>query len=118
MNPDLFAQRAELIRQMAALSTMELGSIKAEYRTGPSGERLGPYYKHQVWEQGANLSRRVPPEEASALEQAIHNRQQFECLATRFIDLTVRLTREGSSYAAQKKTSPHAALLRRRRSPN
>ena len=73
-------QRQQILQQMEQIQRMERGSLQAETRPSlrcPEQDR-GPYYKHQVWEQGANLSRRVPPEEASALEQAIHNRQQFE----------------------------------------
>ena len=41
---------------------MEEGSLKAEYRTSSGGERtspIGPYYKHQVWQNGRNVSRRI-----------------------------------------------------------
>ena len=105
MNLDLLSQRAEILRQMADLHSMELGSIRAEYRVGPSGEKLGPYHKHQVWDDGANQSRRVPADEALALETAIANRQTFEQLAARFIELTVRITRLGEPSRSQKKTT-------------
>lgn len=117
MHGDLQAQRALILQQMAALSAMELGSLKAEFRHGPSGEKVGPYFKHQVWEDGANLSRRVPAEEAPALESAIANRQRFEELATEFIALTVQLTRQNQSGGAQKKTrAPIVSSLRKRKS--
>ena len=108
MNLDLLAQRAEILRQMADLDTMELGSIKAEYRAGPSGEKLGPYHKHQVWDDGANQSRRVPADEALALETAIANRRKFEQLAARFIELTVRITRLDDAVPSSKKKTPSA----------
>lgn len=63
---------------------------------------MGPYFKHQVWEHGANASRRIPADEAPSLEVAIANRQKFETLANEFIELTVRLTRAGQSVSAQK----------------
>ena len=86
MNPAFLAQRTQILQQMAALQTMEQGSLKAEFRDSPSGERCGPYFKYQVWQDGSNFSRRVPPEEASALEAAIANRQRFESLATQFVE--------------------------------
>ena len=103
MNTPFLAQRTQILQQMAALQTMEQGSLKAEFRDSPSGERCGPYFKHQVWQDGSNLSRRVPPEEASALEAAITNRQSFESLATQFVDLTVAHTRQNQSAPSSKK---------------
>jgi len=100
---------------MAALETMEQGSLKAEYRDSPSGERCGPYFKHQVWQDGSNLSQRIPAEEAPILETAIANRQKFEALATQFIDVTVSHTRQSQSVAAVKKT-PSAPLLSKKKS--
>jgi len=118
MSHEILARRAELLRQMAALDTMELGSLKAEYRQNPSGQPVGPYFKHQVWEDGTNASRRVPPDEAPGLEAAIANRQRFEALANEFIELTVRLTRSGQPGSTQKKTTPAVCCLKRRKSPN
>ena len=118
VNYEIIARRAELLRQMADLDSMELGSLKAEYRQNPSGQPVGPYFKHQVWEHGANTSRRIPAEEAPGLEAAIANRQKFETLANEFIELTVRLTRASQPGSAQKKTTPVVCSLRRRKSPN
>ena len=110
---DFLSQRALILQQMAALDTMEQGSLKAEYRQSSSGERCGPYFKHQVWQDGANLSRRVPPEEAPALEAAIANRQKFEALASQFINATVSHTRQDQD-ALKKRASP--ASLRNKKS--
>ncbi len=118
MSHEILARRAELIRQMAALETMELGSLKAEYRQSPAGQPVGPYFKHQVWENGINASRRVPADQAPGLETAISNRQKFESLANEFIELTVRLTRASQPGSAQKKTLPAVCCLERRKSPN
>lgn len=117
MSQKIVERRAELIRQMAALDTMELGSLKAEFRQSSSGTPVGPYFKHQVWEDGANTSRRVPPEQAPELQAAIANRQKFETLANEFIELTVRLTRASQPGTAQKKTTPAVSCLKRRKSP-
>src|SRR5436309_3503554 len=62
----------------------------------------GPYHKHQVWEDGQNLTRRIPAEKADALAQAIEGRKEFERLAQAFIDATVLLTRAHSSPDAKK----------------
>jgi mannitol-1-phosphate/altronate dehydrogenase len=117
VNQEILARRTELLRQMAALDTMEWGSLKAEYRSGSSGQPVGPYFKHQVWQDGANASRRVPSDEAPALEAAIANRQKFEALAHEFVEVTVRLTRASLPSPPQKKTTPDASFPRRPRSP-
>lgn len=99
------AHRSTILEQMARLQSMEFGSLKEEFRTNASGGKVGPYYQLQAWHEGANLSRRVPAEEASALQEAVANRQKFEALAEEFIELTVARTRKQASAEAQKKTS-------------
>jgi hypothetical protein len=79
---------------MAALESMEQGSLKTEYRHQPSETKSGPYFEHQVWRDGVNVSKRISPEDASTLAVAIANRQKFETLAAKFIGLTVSHTRQ------------------------
>src|SRR6059036_3015553 len=90
MNP-LLHKRQQILQQMGKIQRMELGSLQAEKRPSvrhPDQGR-GPYHKHQVWEDGQNLTRRIPAEKADALAQAI-------------IDATVLLTRAHSSPDAKK----------------
>src|SRR6266852_5598549 len=116
MNLNYPQKRHQLLQQMAQLDTMEYGSLKAEYRPlappSQSSETLGPYFKHQVWREGRNASRRVPAEQAPALAQAIVNRQTFEKLASDFVGLTVEHTREGGA-----KKTPHPSPSSIRRGP-
>jgi len=90
-------QRREILLKMALIERMESGSLAEEYRdaTGSDGQivRNGPYFKHQVWEDGHNHSRRVPAEEAKALREALEGRQKFESLSEEFIELTIASTR-------------------------
>jgi len=107
MDDSFLTKRAALLQQMAALDSMELGSLKAEYRSGASGSKSGPYFKHQVWKDGANQSRRVTPEDAPALKAAIDNRLLFESLAQAFVDLNVEHTRRHRfSDSLKKKIAP------------
>ena len=113
MNLKFHAQRTVLLEQMAALETMEQGSLKSEYREQPSGAKSGPYFKHQVWRDGANLSQRIAPEEAPALAAAIAHRQKFETLAANFIELTVAHTRQNQfPVTLKKKMLPGRSLKR------
>jgi hypothetical protein len=116
MNLKYLAQRALVLEQMAALQTMELGSLKSEYREHPSGAKSGPYFKHQVWREGANVTQRITPEDAPALAAAIANRQKFECLTANFIELTVAHTRQNQFPTTLKKKMLPASSLKRQRS--
>lgn len=104
MTTEILAERTRILQQMAQLQTMALGSLKAEYRPGADGTQRGPYYQHQVWQEGGNVTRRVPAEEASALAQAIANRQEFEALATRFIALSAGLPTPAGATPQKKKS--------------
>jgi hypothetical protein len=52
------------------ITTMRPGTIAEEYRERPASAghgtvRLRPCFKHQVWQDGRNGSRRVPAAEAA-----------------------------------------------------
>jgi hypothetical protein len=89
--------RPAILQQMAQLQSMERGTLSEEYREHPDGSggkvRLGPYFKHQVWEAGANKSRRIPAEEVPQLRQDLDNHQRFAELAEAYVELTVEQTR-------------------------
>lgn len=89
------AARRSLLDQIAGISTMQPGTLAEEWRlrpdpSDPSGEakvRLGPYYKHQVWKDGRNISRRVPAGEAAFLRMDIDNTKHFEQLTSELANL-------------------------------
>jgi len=97
-------QRQQILQQMEQIQRMEHGSLRGDTR--PSlrhpGQARGPYFKHQVWENGQNVTRSVPADKADALAQAIAGRKEFETLAEQFIEATVRMTRADSSSASKK----------------
>jgi len=94
----------QILQQMQQIQRMEHGSLQAQTRPSARhpGQDRGPYFKHQVWEGGRNLTRHIPPEQADALAQAIEGRKQFEQLAEQFIDATVLLTRADLSPDVKK----------------
>jgi len=95
--PNPISDRSVLLRQMAELHSMERGTLSEEFRERPDGAggvvRLGPYFKHQVWEAGGNKSRRVPPEDVPRLREDLQNHQRFAELADSYVELTVAQTR-------------------------
>jgi hypothetical protein len=116
MNCPFHAQRNAVLEQMATLQSMEKGSLNVEYREQPSGAKSGPYFKHQVWREGANVSQRVSPDEASALAAAIAYRQKFETLDADFIELTVAHTRQNRFPDSLKKRILPALSPKKRKS--
>ena len=121
MDPKISLHRQRVLSEMARIERMETGSLAEEYRetSGQDGKTQinGPYFKHQVWENGRNRSRRVAPEEARLLREAIEGRQRFESLSSEFIELTVAATREADP---RKKNSakPSKKNAARRRKPS
>ena len=104
----------QILQAMAQLSFMEYGSLKPEYRQGAANTQLGPYYKHQVWRNGRNVTRRVPAAEVRRLEQAIENRQTCEKLSAGFIDQTVQQTHRAWERNSKKTTSSPKSKSKRK----
>ena len=100
-------KRQQILQQMEQIQRMERGSVQAESRPskGHPHQNQGPYYKHQVWKEGQNLSRRVPVDEADSLTSAIAGRKRFEALAQEYVDTTVAMTRAESSIDSKKKVT-------------
>lgn len=99
-------RRQQILQEMATIERMEKGQLTEEYRDSfkqGRTERLGPYYKYQRWEQGRNLSRRVPETEASSLRSAIKGYHRYEALAKEYADLTIEMTRQAAQTDAKKK---------------
>lgn len=97
------SKRSQILQQMGQISAMEYGSLKAEVRTAKDGSASGPYYQHQVWENGKNMSQRIPAEQAAGLQGAIDGRQQFEQLAEEYVETTVQMTRAHQGLLAESK---------------
>jgi len=66
ITPDL------LLQHLAQIQHMERGKL-CVIRQGPGG----PYYRHQTWEQGKNLSRYIPRDQVPALQEAIAGYEPF-----------------------------------------
>lgn len=116
--------RQALLDQIASITTMRPGSLAEEYREHPAvgghgTVRHGPYYKHQLWQDGRNVSRRVPVAEAATLKLDIENARCFRQLTDELAQLnieytlTLRATEDAAADAvAEKKTSKPVALRR------
>ena len=91
---------------MGEIETMSRGRLTEEYRERhENGQtvQLGPYYKHQVWEDGRNKSRRVKADEAQLLREGIEGLDKFKELSGEYIEATIELTKQGHEDEADSK---------------
>ena len=102
-----------LLQQIAQIQLLERGTVSIN-RQGPNG----PYYNHQVWEDGKNVSHYVPKEQVEALQQAIAGYEKFQGLVEQYV-----LVMEQKSLAQRQgsKKKPHrlrSSLPKTRKSSN
>jgi hypothetical protein len=99
-------RRQQILEEMGQIECMEKGRLSEEYREKhKDGElvQLGPYYKHQCWENGRNASRRVPAAEVERLRNGVDGYHRFRELADEFVEVTVEMTRESVDDGGKKK---------------
>ena len=105
---DYQAKRKELLDQMEGIDRMHEGRLSEEYRERVvDGQRLrnGPYYKHQQWKGGKNVSRRVKAEEAERLREGIEGMDQFKRICEDYARTTVAMTEHMEGQGDGKKNS-------------
>lgn len=90
---DYHSQRQAILQQMEQITRMERGKLSAEYRVGKEGKKAGPYYKHQVWEDGRNHSCRVDADWVGDMREAMAGHARFQELADEYVEVTVAMTR-------------------------
>lgn len=103
---DIQNRRQQILVEMAQIDAMEKGRLTEEYRDSykdGTPARLGPYYKYQRWENGGNVSRRIPAAQAEELREAVDGYHRFKALAEEYAELTVEATRAASADPGKKK---------------
>jgi hypothetical protein len=88
-----------LLRDLAQIQRLDRGSVSI-IRQGPAG----PYYNHQCYEKGRNVSRYVPAEQVEDLKAAIADYQRFQQLVEQYVELLVQQTRAARAVGSKKKT--------------
>ncbi len=89
---------AQLFEGIAQIQRMERGKLTV-MRQGPEG----PYYKHQAWENGKNLSRYVSRDQAAAVKEAIDGYHQFQELTEQYAQAVIDKTRAELAANSKKK---------------
>jgi hypothetical protein len=97
MEPKLTPE--SLLQKIAQLQHLDRGTVSI-LRQGPQG----PYYNHQCYEHGRNVSRYVPPEQVSELKAAIAGYHQVQELMAQYVQLMVERTRMERASGAKKKS--------------
>ena len=95
--PTAGESREQIIERIASITTMQPGTLTEEFRQGAIGKdgkpsRLGPYYKLQVWRDGANRTCRVPASQAESLRQDIDNHHAFGQLCKQLAEINIQHT--------------------------
>jgi hypothetical protein len=89
-----------LLQELVQIQRLERGTVSV-IRQGPSG----PYYNHQCYENGRNVSRYVPAEQVAQLQAAIAEHHRFQQLVQQYVALLAERTR-GQRQAGSKKKRP------------
>jgi len=88
-----------LLHDIAQIQQMERGTLSV-MRQGPDG----PYYNHQCYEEGRNVSRYVPSSQVGEIKEAIEGYHRFQALAQQYAQLVVEKTRAQREAGLKKKT--------------
>jgi hypothetical protein len=97
LKPTIEERREQLIARIASITMMRPGTLTEEFRSGAIGKdgkptRLGPYYKLQIWRDGANRTSRVPAGQVDQLREDIQNYHAFGQLCRELAELNIRHT--------------------------
>lgn len=111
MNPKLTPQ--SLLHDIAQIQRLDRGTVSV-LRQGPQG----PYYNHQCYENGRNVSRYVPTEQVPDLKAAIDGYRQVQDLIAQYVQLMVEKTRAERAAGAKKKTRHHNSFWPKSRKSN
>jgi hypothetical protein len=88
-----------LLQAIAQIQRLDRGTVSV-LRQGPEG----PYYNHQCYENGRNVSRYVLPEQVPDLKAAIDGYHRVQELMAQYVELLVEKTRAEREAGVKKKT--------------
>jgi hypothetical protein len=88
-----------ILQEIAQIQHLDRGTVSI-LRQGPEG----PYYNHQCYEKGRNVSRYVPSQQVPELKESIANFRRFEQLMEQYVEIMVQKTRVQRQAGLKKKT--------------
>lgn len=87
-----------ILQQIAQIQQMERGKISILRQTPE-----GPFYNHQTWEKGRNVSRYVPRDQVTTIQEAINGYQRFKQLTEDYAQQIIEKTRAERAAHVKKK---------------
>lgn len=103
-----------IIQEIANIQTMERGKLSIIKESSS-----GPFFKLQARENGKNVTRYVPRDEAGAVQEAIDGYHRFQALTQQYAQLKIEETRAAIAAGSKKKIPPaNSSLPRNRKSSN
>jgi hypothetical protein len=111
MNPQPTPQ--SLLNDIAQIQRLDRGTVSV-LRQGPQG----PYYNHQCYEKGRNVSRYVPAEQVPELQAAIAGYRRVQELMAQYVQLLVENTRADRAAGVKKMTPPRDSSRPKSRKSN
>jgi len=103
---------SSILQEIAQIQHLDRGTVSI-LRQGPEG----PYYNHQCYEKGKNVSRYVPSQQVPELKESIANFRRFEQLIEQYVEIMVQKTRAQRLAGLKKKTPlPNSSLPKTRKS--
>jgi hypothetical protein len=88
-----------ILQDIAQIQRLDRGTLNV-IRQGPQG----PYYNHQSYEEGRNVSRYVPGQQVADLKEAIEGYRRFQRLVEQYVEIMVEKTRAERQAGSKKKT--------------
>ena len=92
-----------ILHQLAQIQRMDQGTLSV-IRQGPKG----PYYNHQCYEKGRNVSRYVPAGQVPELKEALEGYRRFQDLVKQYVQLKVQETRAARQAGLKKSPATSA----------
>jgi hypothetical protein len=100
-----------ILQQIADIQAMERGKLSIIKESA-----AGPFYKLQARENGRNVTRYIPREQAAAVQEAIEGYQRFEVLTEAYARHVIANTRTAMAAGLKKKPARRSAKPRTKKS--
>ncbi len=97
-----------LLQQAAQIPHLERGKLSI-MSTGPNG----PFYNHQCRQDGKNVSRYIPRDQAPGVQEAIDGYGKFQILIEQYVDQIVDQTRAEIATDSKKKQAHRSSSSRK-----
>jgi hypothetical protein len=115
--------RRTLISKLSTITTMERGTLYEEYREQPAPDgtgtvRLGPYFKHQCWEDGKNRASRVPAHQVPDLRADLDKAKQFDEITEQLAALATTQSRARRAASPPPGADPDALASKKNSKSN